>query len=79
MACPSGLGKPPQKAHQRLTLLLDGEDSTKERISKEEFKEIIKIDPDRVFIMVEILINECKDTIKKLNNIITIQEERLAE
>jgi arsenate reductase-like glutaredoxin family protein len=79
MARPSGLGKPPQKAHRRLTLLLDGEDSTKEQISKEEFKEMIKMDPDRVFTMVETLINECEDTIEKLNNVITTQEERLAE
>ncbi|KAB8077426.1 hypothetical protein BDV29DRAFT_168167 [Aspergillus leporis] len=79
MARPSRLGKPPQKAHQRLTLLLDREDSTKEQISKEEFKEMIKTDLDRVFTMVETLINECEDTIKKLNNVITTQEERLAE
>jgi chromosome segregation ATPase len=79
MARPSGLGKPPQKTHRRLTLLLDGEDSTKERISKEEFKEMIKTDPNRVFTMVETLINECEDTIEELNNVITTQEERLAE
>jgi uncharacterized coiled-coil protein SlyX len=40
---------------------------------------MIKTDPNRVFTMVETLINECEDTIEELNNVITTQEERLAE